>query len=48
MIRKKRNIFDLCNLFNFTFYNLIEIIFSLNDAYTFNKKCKKNFKDKII
>ena len=23
-------------------------MFSLNDAYTFNKKCKRNFKNKII
>ena len=43
----KRNIFNLSRLFNDISINLIEIIFRLNDAYTFNKKYKRNFKNKI-
>ena len=48
MINNKIKFFNLSNLFNYNFRNLKEIIFSLNDAYTFNKKCKRNFKIKII
>ena len=47
IIRKKRNIQVLSNLFNQNFINLIEMIFSLSDAYTINKKCKRKFKNKI-
>ena len=43
MINNKIKNLYLSKLLNFAFVNVIEIIFSLNDAYSFNKKCKINF-----
>ena len=48
IIRKKRNIQDLSNLFYSNCINLIKVIFSINNSVTFNRKSKINFKNKII
>ena len=39
---------DLSNYLIFILEIFSKIIFNINNTYTLNKKCKRNFKNKII